>query len=302
MGRGRSVDHHPTGPPAQARRGHGRRVTGDAGSSRHRRPPGPRCSLSAVDALRTESLTKHYGRPRHGPLPGGPEIAALSDLTIHVNAGRDLRVPRPERRRQDARRSGSCSATSTRPPAGPRSWGSTARRRSVEIRARVGYLPGGIALYDGMTGLDLLDYLGQLYGRAPVRRAELRRPARAVGARPSAGRSATTRAGCARRSGSSRPSSTTPSWPSSTSRPRVSTRSCSAPSTTSSTTSGRPAGRSSSAPTSCPRSSGCATGWRSSGPADSSPSRTSTRSSPGGSATSSCGPPAACPTSAPCRG
>jgi ABC-2 type transport system ATP-binding protein len=45
--------------------------------------------------------------------------------------------------------------------------------RSVEIRARVGYLPGGIALYDGMTGVELLDYLGRLYGRAPVRRSDL---------------------------------------------------------------------------------------------------------------------------------
>jgi ABC-2 type transport system ATP-binding protein len=32
-------------------------------------------------------------------------------------------------------------------------------RKSVEIRRRVGYLPGGIALYDSMTGEALLDYL-----------------------------------------------------------------------------------------------------------------------------------------------
>jgi ABC-2 type transport system ATP-binding protein len=51
--------------------------------------------------------------------------------------------------------------------------GLDSRRDSVRIRGRVGYLPGGIALYDGMTGLDLLDYLGQLYGRKPIRRPEL---------------------------------------------------------------------------------------------------------------------------------
>jgi ABC-2 type transport system ATP-binding protein len=59
----------------------------------------------------------------------------------------------------------------------------------LRIRARTGYLPGGIALYDSMTGVDLLDYLGDLYGRpTPLRTqlvdrlelsaADLRRPVR----------------------------------------------------------------------------------------------------------------------------
>src|SRR6185312_13317107 len=46
-------------------------------------------------------------------------------------------------------------------------------RDSVAIRARVGYLPGGIALYDSLTGERLLDYLGELTGRPAARRAEL---------------------------------------------------------------------------------------------------------------------------------
>jgi ABC-2 type transport system ATP-binding protein len=46
-------------------------------------------------------------------------------------------------------------------------------RQSVDIRRRVGYLPGGIALYDTMTGERLLDYLAGLTGRQPARRAEL---------------------------------------------------------------------------------------------------------------------------------
>lgn len=44
---------------------------------------------------------------------------------------------------------------------------------SVEIRRRVGYLPGGIAFWDGLTGERLLDELAALSGRAPVRRADL---------------------------------------------------------------------------------------------------------------------------------
>ena len=46
-------------------------------------------------------------------------------------------------------------------------------RDSVAIRRRVGYLPGGIALYDTLTGVGLLDYLVELQGGKPVRRAEL---------------------------------------------------------------------------------------------------------------------------------
>ena len=44
---------------------------------------------------------------------------------------------------------------------------------NVEIRRRTGYLPGGIALYDGLTGEQELDYLSDLQGRPPLRRAEL---------------------------------------------------------------------------------------------------------------------------------
>jgi ABC-2 type transport system ATP-binding protein len=132
----------------------------------------PRCSLTAVHALRTESLTKRYGRPRLGPLPPGPEVAALTDLSIHVNVGEIFGFLGPN---------GAGKSTMIRlllgflhPTAGRAEvLGLDSERASVQIRSRVGYLPGGIALYDGLTGSDLLDYLGQLYDRAPVRRAEL---------------------------------------------------------------------------------------------------------------------------------
>jgi ABC-2 type transport system ATP-binding protein len=44
---------------------------------------------------------------------------------------------------------------------------------SVEIRRQTGYLPGGIAFWDGLTGERLLDELGDMSGRPPVRRATL---------------------------------------------------------------------------------------------------------------------------------
>jgi len=43
----------------------------------------------------------------------------------------------------------------------------------LAIRARTGYLPGGIALYDSMAGSELLEYLARLYGSPAPLRAEL---------------------------------------------------------------------------------------------------------------------------------
>ena len=45
--------------------------------------------------------------------------------------------------------------------------------RLGRIRRRTGYLPGGIAIYDSLSGEDALDYLNDLQGRPPVRREEL---------------------------------------------------------------------------------------------------------------------------------
>ena len=44
---------------------------------------------------------------------------------------------------------------------------------SVGIRRRTGYLPGGISIYDSLSGEDALDYLNDLQGRPPVRREAL---------------------------------------------------------------------------------------------------------------------------------
>ncbi len=124
-----------------------------------------------MDALRTESLSKHYGHPRLGPRAGS-EVVALTDLSIQVNVGEIFGFLGPN---------GAGKSTMIRlllgllhPSSGRAEvLGLDSQAASVEIRGRVGYLPGGIALYDGMTGLDLLDYLGRLYGRPPIRRAEL---------------------------------------------------------------------------------------------------------------------------------
>jgi ABC-2 type transport system ATP-binding protein len=129
-----------------------------------------------VDAITTAGLTKRYGhreRPIHRPgsRPAG-EIRALEDLSIAVREGEIFGFLGPN---------GAGKSTMIRLLLGflhPTAGGATVAgldivRDSVEIRRRVGYLPGGIALYDTLTGERLLDYLGELTGRPPVRRAEL---------------------------------------------------------------------------------------------------------------------------------
>src|SRR3989304_695108 len=43
-------------------------------------------------------------------------------------------------------------------------FGLDTRQNSIGIHQRIGYLPGELALYDHMTGEDLLRYLGKLRG------------------------------------------------------------------------------------------------------------------------------------------
>src|SRR5215212_9533261 len=131
-----------------------------------------------MDALATNGLTKRYS---HHELPiqrlarGGrpaPDVLALEDLTIGVREGEIFGFLGPN---------GAGKSTTIRlllgflhPTAGSGSvLGLDIVRDTVAIRSRVGYLPGGIALYDSLTGERLLDYLGDLTGRPPVRRAEL---------------------------------------------------------------------------------------------------------------------------------
>ena len=129
-----------------------------------------------MDALVTSGLTKHYGHrelPIHRPgqRPVGT-VRALEELSIAVREGEIFGFLGPN---------GAGKSTMIRlllgylhPTAGSATvFGRDIVRDSVEIRRRVGYLPGGIALYDSLSGERLLDYLGELTGRQPTRRVEL---------------------------------------------------------------------------------------------------------------------------------
>jgi ABC-2 type transport system ATP-binding protein len=113
--------------------------------------------------IETRGLTKRYGREA---------VAALVDLELAVEPGEIFGFLGPN---------GAGKSTTIRlllgylhPTAGSASvLGHDIGTGSVEIRRRTGYLPGGIAFWDGLTGERLLDELGDMSGRPPVRRPEL---------------------------------------------------------------------------------------------------------------------------------
>jgi ABC-2 type transport system ATP-binding protein len=120
-------------------------------------------------AISAEDLTKHYAA---GGRRSGHPIRALQGVTLDVREGEIFGFLGPN---------GAGKSTLIRlllgflhPTSGRASvLGLDIEHDSVEIRRRTGYLPGGIALYDGLTGERHLDYLAELAGRPSVRRAEL---------------------------------------------------------------------------------------------------------------------------------
>jgi ABC-2 type transport system ATP-binding protein len=116
---------------------------------------------AATPIISTQGLTKHYG-----------DISALDDLTLDVRPGEVFGFLGPN---------GAGKSTMIRTLLGflhPTSGSARVLdmdvvQESVEIRRLTGYLPGGVALYDSMTGEGVLDYLARLQGRKPHRRDEL---------------------------------------------------------------------------------------------------------------------------------
>ena len=111
--------------------------------------------------IATHGLTKHYGT-----------VEALVDLTLDVRAGEIFGFLGPN---------GAGKSTMIRTLLGflhPTRGSATVLgldvvADTVEIRRRTGYLPGGIALYDSLSGADALRYLADLQGRGSVMHEEL---------------------------------------------------------------------------------------------------------------------------------
>jgi ABC-2 type transport system ATP-binding protein len=124
-----------------------------------------------MDAIVTEALSKTYAG--HGiPFRRSSQVLALHDLSITVREGEIFGFLGPN---------GAGKTTAIRlllgflrPTAGSaRVLGRDISHDGLEIRRRSGYLPGGIAFYDTMTGGDLLDYLAALYRAGAPLRGEL---------------------------------------------------------------------------------------------------------------------------------
>ena len=111
--------------------------------------------------ISTRALTKHYG-----------SVRALTDLTLDVQRGEIFGFLGPN---------GAGKSTAIRTLLGflhatrgtATVLGHDIATDSVEIRRATGYLPGGIALYDSLSGEEVLDYLVDMQGSQPRRRVEL---------------------------------------------------------------------------------------------------------------------------------
>ncbi len=111
-------------------------------------------AVPSVTAIETIGLTKHYG-----------PVRALCDLNLAVPAGSLFGFLGPN---------GAGKTTTLRllldlirPTAGRATvLGLDARRDSVRIRSRVGYLPGDLRLYDRMTGRQALGFCAAVRGCA----------------------------------------------------------------------------------------------------------------------------------------
>jgi ABC-2 type transport system ATP-binding protein len=109
-------------------------------------------SSAAPAAIRTEGLTKLYGR-----------TVGIQDLTLEVHAGEVFGFLGPN---------GAGKTTTIRllldflrPTRGRAEvLGLDARRASVQIRRQLGYLPGDLELYERLSGRELLAYFGDLRG------------------------------------------------------------------------------------------------------------------------------------------
>jgi ABC-2 type transport system ATP-binding protein len=106
--------------------------------------------MDVPPVIRTESLTKRYGKRR-----------GVEDVTFQVSPGEVFGFLGPNG-------AGKTTTMRTlldflRPTSGRAElFGMDSRAGSVEIHRRIGYLPGELALYDRMTGEECLRYLAGL--------------------------------------------------------------------------------------------------------------------------------------------
>ena len=108
-------------------------------------------------AIKLENLTKHYG-----------DIVGIQDLSLEVTEGEVFGLLGPN---------GAGKTTTIRlildfirPTSGKATvFGLSPRSDGIDIRRRVGYLPGDFVTYEHMTGATVTDYFTNLRGADPVK-------------------------------------------------------------------------------------------------------------------------------------
>ena len=108
-------------------------------------------------AIQADGLTKYYGA-----------VVGIEELSFEVARGRDLRVPRRQRRGQD-----DDDPAAARPAAAVAGRGATVlgldcQRDSLEARRRIGYLPGDLPDLPGSLGAPATSTISPRLDGRPV--------------------------------------------------------------------------------------------------------------------------------------
>ena len=103
--------------------------------------------------IQVENLTKYFG-----------PVLAVDHISFEVGQGRDRRLPRPQRRRQDHDHAHPDHASCPPPAASPRVAGFDVMNQSIDVRRNIGYLPESVPLYPEMRVEEYLTYRAKLKG------------------------------------------------------------------------------------------------------------------------------------------
>ena len=123
--------------------------------------PGQRTAgAAAAAAITVERLVRRFD-----------DVTAVDGVDLEIRRGRDLRLPRAERRRASRPRCGCCAPCWPRPRGG-RSWPGYDVATQPAVRLRIGVALQDAALDPKQTGIELLRLQGRLYG---LSRAEIDR-------------------------------------------------------------------------------------------------------------------------------
>jgi ABC-2 type transport system ATP-binding protein len=105
-----------------------------------------------TDAIETDRLTKYYG-----------SVRGIEELSLQVHQGEIFGFLGPNGAGKTT--TIRLALDAIRPTSGSiRVLGLDAHRDSLDAHRRIGYMPGELALYEGMKGREMLEYLGNLRG------------------------------------------------------------------------------------------------------------------------------------------